>query len=93
MTRSIIRILIIDAIILLIALLIMQFTDELSWSPLDFAFMGLLVFVAGTGIELSLKKLANPLYRVIVCAAIFTLALLVWAEAAVGIFGTPFAGS
>lgn len=93
MTKSILRIVIIDAIILLTALLIMQFTDEVNWSPLDFAFMGLLIFVAGIGIELSLKKLANPLYKIIVCVAILALALLVWAEAAVGIFGTPFAGS
>ena len=49
----------------------------------------------GTGIacELVLRKVKKTAYRIIICTAILAILFLVWAELAVGIFGTPFAGS
>ena len=49
----------------------------------------------GTGMlcEFVLRKVTKTQYRIAICAAILLLLLLVWAELAVGIFGTPFAGS
>lgn len=91
--RSIIRIALITILILLVPLVAMQLTDEVKWSPFDFIVMGVLLFAAGAGIELALKKLVNPVYRLVACAAIAIVFLAVWAELAVGVFGTPLAGS
>ena len=44
-------------------------------------------------IELVLQKVTKKQHRIILCLAILFVLLLVWAELAVGIFGTPFAGS
>lgn len=93
MTKSIIRVVIIVGAILLVPLIAMQFTDEVDWTLSDFIIMGALLFAAGMGIELALRKLTNPTQRVIVCACIVAALLLIWAELAVGVFGTPFAGS
>lgn len=93
MTKSIIRVVIIVGAILLVPLIAMQFTDEVDWTLSDFIIMGALLFVAGMGIELALRKLTNPTQRIIVCGCIVATLLLIWAELAVGVFGTPFAGS
>lgn len=80
-------------ILLLIPLIAMQFTHEVNWDILDFAVMGILL--AGTGFlcELVLRKIKNLQNRALVCGAILLVFFLIWAELAVGIFGTPFAGS
>jgi len=44
-------------------------------------------------IEFVLRKLNNRTYRVIVLVVIILLFLLLWIELAVGIFGSPIAGS
>jgi hypothetical protein len=93
MIKSIIRVVIIVALILLVPLIAMQFTKEVDWDLGDFVVMGALLFITGMGIEFSLKKLANPAHKVVVSLVIVLGFLLIWAELAVGIVGTPFAGS
>ncbi len=80
-------------ILLLIPLIAMQFTNEVDWSILDFIIMGCLMLGTGLLCELILRKVKNVRTRIIICAIIILGFLLVWAELAVGIFGTPFAGS
>ncbi len=48
----------------------------------------------GTGlmVDLVLRKVTQTKYRIALCAAILICLLLVWAELAVGIFGSPLAG-
>ena len=71
----------------------MQFTSEVDWSASDFLIMGGLLFGTGLGCELVLRTVPNTEYRIALCAGLLLVLLLVWAELAVGVFGTPFAGS
>jgi hypothetical protein len=80
-------------IVLLIPLVAMQFTNEADWKIPDFIIMGVLLLSTGLLIELVLRKVKNVKYRIVICGAILFTLLLIWAELAVGIFGTPFAGS
>lgn len=79
--------------LLLIPLIAMQFSNEVDWKPLDFTIMGLLLFGTGLLCELVLRKVTSITNRIIICAVILGVFFLTWAELAVGIFGTPFAGS
>ena len=91
--KNIIRIALVTVFILLIPLIAMQFTDEVVWSLADFVVMGALLFSTGLAYEFLVRKTRNTTYRVAVGVAVVVVFLLVWAELAVGIFGTPFAGS
>jgi hypothetical protein len=81
------------AILLLMPLIAMQFTDEVDWSPFDFAVMGILLLGTGLLCELVLRNVKSLKHRLIICAVILIVFFFIWAELAVGIFGTPFAGN
>jgi hypothetical protein len=81
------------AILLSIPFFAMQFTDEVDWKLFDFIIMGILLFGTGLLCELVLRIVKSIKYRIIICAAVLFIFFLIWAELAVGIFGTPFAGS
>ncbi len=90
------RLLVILAIIvtlLLIPLIAMQFTNEVNWELNDFVVMGILLLGTGLLIELVLRKVTLAKNRFIICGLLLLLLLVVWAELAVGIFGTAIAGS
>jgi Kef-type K+ transport system membrane component KefB len=79
--------------LLLIPLIAMQFTNQVNWKPLDFLAMGVLLLSTGLICELVLRKIKKTRTRIVLCFAILLILFLIWAELAVGIFGTPFAGS
>lgn len=87
------------AIVLTVMLLLaaplvaMQFTSEVNWDETDFIVAGVLLLGTGLTCELVLRKVKKTKYRLMIVAAILFALFLVWAELAVGIFGTPFAGS
>ena len=81
------------ALILLIPLIAMQFTNEVNWNVFDFVVMGSLLLGTGLMCELVIRKVKNKDYRIGILAVIVVALFLIWAELAVGIFGTPFAGS
>ncbi len=81
------------AVLLLIPLVAMQFTNEVDWSIFDFIIMGALLSGTGLLCELVLRKVTSTKNRIIICGVILLAFVLVWIELAVGIFGTPFAGS
>ena len=90
------RVLVIIGIVstmLLIPLIAMQFTDEVNWTLTDFVVAGVLLFGIGLLISVTLTKLRDSKYKGAILFAIIILFLLIWAELAVGIFGSPFAGS
>ncbi|HIE73868.1 MAG TPA: hypothetical protein EYQ06_06340 [Flavobacteriales bacterium] len=87
------NILIVVAILLSIPLIAMQFTDEVSWTILDFVVIGILLLSIGFICELTIRKVSKIKHRIAICITILVVFLLIWAELAVGIFGTPFAGS
>ena len=80
-------------LLLLIPLIAMQFTDEVDWSFFDFIMMGILLSVTGLLCDLAIKTFNQTIIKILICSSIIIIFLLVWAELAVGIFGTPFAGS
>ena len=64
-----------------------------NWKPLDFLIAGLLLFSTGLSCDLVLKSVKSFKKRLLICGVILFVLFLVWAELAVGIFGSPFAGS
>jgi hypothetical protein len=83
----------ITAILLLVPLIAMQFTKEVNWTLMDFVVAGVLLFSSGVLCELAIRKTKNIKYRFVICLVILIVLLSLWAELAVGIFGTPFSGS
>lgn len=81
------------AALLFVPFIAMQFTGEVKWGVFDFIVAGVLLFGTGLAIELALRMVTGFWTRIAVCAALLLLLLIVWAELAVGIFGSPIAGS
>ena len=90
--KRLIGILIAIALMLLIPLIAMQFTDEVNWTLSDFLVMGFLLISTGLLCELIIRKVSKINLRIAFCLVLLLLFFLIWAELAVGIFGTPFAG-
>lgn len=86
-------ILVVIVALLLIPLIAMQFTEEVSWTPFDFVIAGFLLLVTGLTCELVLRKVKGGRLRIVICIAILLLLFLIWIELAVGIFDTPLSGS
>lgn len=92
-TTRLLIILIIVGGLLLIPFIAMQFSQEVIWTSSDFVIAGFLLLGTGLTIDLVLKKVSSTKNRIILCGIILAILFLVWAELAVGVFGTPFAGS
>ncbi len=80
-------------ILLFIPLMAMQFTNEVNWNISDFIVAAVLLLVAVFTYELISRKVKTPKNRTILSVVLLIIFLLIWAELAVGIFGTPLAGS
>jgi hypothetical protein len=91
--KSFIMILIAVVAILLIPFTAMLFTSEVDWGPFDFMVMGLLLTGTGVVCEFAVRKIKKIEHQLAACGMIFILFLLIWAELAVGIFGSALAGS
>jgi hypothetical protein len=76
------------AVLLLLPLVAMQFTDEVKWDAFDFAVMGALLGSVGLGFELAVGKTGNWIYRAAGGIALAAMFLLVWVNGAVGIIGS-----
>lgn len=93
LTKRFYAILAIVLILLLIPLVAMQFTNEVNWSLFDFIAAGVLLLGTGFGIELVLQKVRSRKNRIVILGIIIFLLLLLWAELAVGVFGSSLAGN
>ncbi|GAB3803633.1 hypothetical protein GCM10028819_33820 [Spirosoma humi] len=91
--RRLIGILLTVALLLSVPLIAMQFTNEVKWSPFDFIVAGILLFGTGLTGELVIRKVNRMNYRIAIYGAILVVLVLVWIELAVGLFGSPLAGS
>ena len=80
-------------LLLIVPFIAMQFTNQVNWSGSDFLIMGILLTGTGIIVELVLRKIKKIEPRILFIVGIIVLFLLVWAELAVGIFGTFLAGS
>ena len=75
------------ALILLLPLVAMQFTDEVAWDVTDFVIFGALLVGAGIALELAARKSGNSAYKTGVGVAVAAAFLLIWVNGAVGIIG------
>ena len=80
-------------LLLLIPLTVMQFSSEVNWSLFDFVIMGVLLLALGFSIRFIRNKKSVLKYPLLMIVAVVVLFFIIWAELAVGIFGSPFAGS
>jgi hypothetical protein len=76
------------ALILLLPLVAMQFTDEVKWDVADFALFGALLVGVGISYELAVRTRSDNAYRAAVGAALAAAFILVWVNGAVGIVGS-----
>jgi hypothetical protein len=86
--KNILLIALAAALILLVPFIAMQFTDDVTWSLIDFAFAGALLFGTGLAFELITRKAGTIAYRAAVGLALVAAMLLVWINLAVGIIGS-----
>ena len=93
MQKSLLRVALITVLILFVPFIAMQFTDEVNWDAADFIVAAVLLFGTGLVLEFVAKKFKNSPHKILVLIVIILLFLLTWVELAVGIFGTPWAGS
>ena len=76
----------------MIPLLAMQFTEDVNWSIFDFVVMGFLLLFFSLLIDVTMKKVKNENVKILYVVLTFLIFLLIWAELAVGIFDSQFAG-
>ena len=69
------------------------FSKEVNWSGADFLIAGALLFTNAFIINLIRNRIKKQSQKVMICIFIVLTIALVWIDSAVGIFGSPFAGS
>jgi hypothetical protein len=65
----------------------------MDWSGFDFLVAAVLLTAAVLAFLLFVRPGKSRRYRVVAAAMIIVVLLVVWLELAVGLFGSPFAGS
>jgi len=66
--------------------------DQVNWSVSDFVIGGVLIFIVSS-VEVMLWRSLPKKRRLPVMLLLLALFLVLWAEMAVGVFGSPIAGS
>ena len=92
MYQRFIKIVLVALSLLFIPFIAMQFTEQVDWSIGDFLVMAYILYVYSTTINFSLHRLYVS-KRSLIIFVIGLLFFLLWAELAVVIFISPFAGS
>ena len=92
MYQRFIKIVLVALSLLFIPFIAMQFTDQVDWSIGDFLVMAFMLIVYSAAINFALHRLYGS-KRSLIIFVIGLLFFLLWAELAVGIFNSPFAGS
>ena len=69
------------------------FVEGWNWSPSDFIIAAVLLFGTAFFINLVIRSEKTLRFKLMVSFVILLALSLVWIELAVGIFGSPFAGS
>ena len=78
----------VTALILMLPLIGMQFSEEVDWRLPDFVIIGSILIAAGLSFVYTARRVDNLGRRLVIAAAFFLALLYVWAELAVGvIFG------
>ena len=88
LSKSIVWVALVTALILCIPLVAMQFTDDVKWDVADFVIMGILIFGTGFSYVLLTRLSPNIIHRAAFALAIGSTFLLVWVNLAVGLIGS-----
>lgn len=91
--KDIAGVFVVTTAILMMPLVAMQFTKEVVWTLYDFIVMGTLLSGTGLLMVFAARKIKNTHYKAAVIITLLIALLLIWAELAVGLFGSPFARS
>jgi len=91
--KNIIRSVLAAELILLVPLIAMFFTEEVDWKVPDFIIVGVLLAGIGVAYQLVVSGIKNNSKLAAIGIVLAAAMLLIWAELAVGVFGSPFAGS
>lgn len=91
--KTIIRSVLAAELILLVPLVAMFFTEEVDWKLPDFIIVGILLAGVGFAYELIINGVKSNSRQVAVGIILAATMILIWIELAVGLLGTPFAGS
>lgn len=75
-------------VLLLIPLLGMQFSTEVTWTLFDFIVAGMLLFGTGLLYKFTTIKYSNFRYKIAVAFALFSGLFLIWVNLAVGLIGS-----
>lgn len=70
----------------------MCFFNDIHWGVLDFLVMGSMFFITAISVSIVWKKVTRKKLRAVMTLLIVFLFLVIWAELAVGLFNSPFAG-
>lgn len=81
------------AAMLLVPLAAMQLSTAVVWTVSDFFLMGALLMGAGSSFVFTARLVRTRQQRRLLGAVVALLTLLVWLELAVGLVGSPLAGS
>ncbi len=81
------------ASLLAIPYIAMQFSDEVNWSSFDFAVAAVLLLGTALLLELVLSLFPQRRQRLLAVGVVLLVLSVLWAELAVGVFGSPLAGS
>ncbi|MGS2727223.1 hypothetical protein ACU8DI_11500 [Psychroserpens sp. BH13MA-6] len=79
--------------VLLIPLVGMQFSEAVRWTLSDFVLAAILLIGTAISVELILRTIKTRQSRILLVLSLLTVLALIWIELAVGIFGSPWAGS
>ena len=79
--------------LLLIPFIGTQYSNEVNWSLNDFIIMGVILLSFGIITNKIIYHIGAFKKRVILISTLIILFFLLWAELAVGLFNSPFAGS
>ncbi len=91
--KRVFYILLIIGTLLLIPFIGMQVSTEVNWSSFDFIVAAIVLLTVGFVFELIMRTIHKKTTKVILIIGLAILFLLTWVEIAVGLFGTPLAGS
>ena len=80
-------------LLLFIPLIGNLFSNQVNWSLFDFIVIGILLVLTGLSIHFILEKVRNKTLRIVPIIFVIIIILMIWAELAIGVFGSPIAGS
>jgi len=78
----------IPALLLLLPLVAMRFTDEVNWTASDFVFAAVLFGSVGLAFEFIVRTSSSLAYRFGAALAVIATFLTIWVNAAVGMIGS-----